>query len=308
MTKYIVFLICSFCSLANAFSQVNVTAVADSTNTFIGSRVTIELKLTGSKNDKYIFPQISDTLEKLIIINRSLIDTNYNGNTIELKQKLYLTCFDSGACVFPSLTFFSQQNGGMLMPFYSNSINLNFKAIDISKMKDIESIKPIYEAKSNSKLIIIISVVALVLAIVLILVYLHFKRKNNQPIYGPKISVPTIEPKVFAINELNILKSRQLWLNKEYKEHFTVLTDTIRRYIELKYNIPAMESVSYELINDYEAKTAKKEAVNVLKDIFAIGDLVKFAKYQPNDNQCNDCLTLAFKFIELNELTNSIDI
>lgn len=305
MSKYIVIIIGFVFSLNILRAQITVSANADSVNAFIGNRVTVELKLSGDKNNKYIFPQIPDSIDKLIVINRSLIDTNYIGNSIHLKQKIYLTSFDSGLVVFPSFTFFSQQKNSMLMPIYSNSVNLTFKSVDISKMKDIQTIKPIYEAKSSKRLIIIISIVAFSIIVIIGLIYLYLSKKKNKPQIQSEISIPQINPKEFAYNELNLLNNRRLWLISEYKEHFTVLTDTVRRYIEIKYNIPAMESVSYELIDDYETRISNIQAVQLLKDIFAVSDLVKFAKYQPTDKQSIECLSAALKFVDLNEINGN---
>ena len=184
MRKYTLIVLGIIFSIAQSFSQTKITASTDSANTLIGSRIIVELKLEGKSDSKYIFPIISDTVNKLIVLDRSLIDTVINGNSIILKQKVYLTSFDSGEYIFPELTFFEQQqSGSMLMPLYSNQLDIKIKSIDISNMKDIADIKHIYEVKKSWLDYIHYSIYLIILLALLIISFLLYKNiKRNQSI------------------------------------------------------------------------------------------------------------------------------
>jgi len=303
MHKYILILLGLFSLISESNSQTSVKATVDSANTYIGSRVIIELSIAVEADTKYIFPEINDTINRLIVINRSLIDTNLSGTNKTLSQKIYLTAFDSGSYTFPSLTFFAQKNAGMPIPLYSNPIDLNFKNVDISKMKDIGGIKPIYTIEKHwyDYIWYYLAVFLIISAIVIAYIVYKKRKKPLEIIDNKHRSIPNINSYEFAFSNLQELRDKQYWATKEYKLHFTLLTDTIRRYIEIKYRIPALESVSYELLNDYLLKTDNQKAYKILADIFAVSDIVKFAKFIPSDEQSINCLTKAFEFIKLNE-------
>lgn len=93
---------------------------------------------------------------------------------------------------------------------------------------------------------------------------------------------------VIALQALEELNGKKLWQSGQYKLFHTELTDILRRYIEQRYQVSAMESTTDEILEMLlELTMTQKSSYNNLKEVLQMADLVKFAKYQPlpDENQ-----------------------
>ena len=78
---------------------------------------------------------------------------------------------------------------------------------------------------------------------------------------------------------------RKLWQNGKNKLYYSLLTDIIWQFIEYRYNVPTFEKTSDEIINGIKLKNISLEKVEQLNKIFAIADMVKFAKQTPTQEE-----------------------
>ncbi len=83
-----------------------------------------------------------------------------------------------------------------------------------------------------------------------------------------------------ALDKLEALRRKQLWQSGRTKEYYTELTDTVRIFIEESTGIRATEMTSEETMEEMENQKWNVDS-SLLRDIFMIADLVKFAKGEP---------------------------
>jgi hypothetical protein len=130
----------------------------------------------------------------------------------------------------------------------------------------------------------------------LVIFYLLRKRKRKEPVFS--ISKPAEPPHVIALRELDQLRDEKLWQRNEYKQYYTRLTEIIRNYIERRFEIPAMEQTSYDILLSWKKKGYDDpDLYKILKQLLGLADLVKFAKEKPlpTDNEVN--LDNAYVFV-----------
>jgi hypothetical protein len=135
----------------------------------------------------------------------------------------------------------------------------------------------------------------LVVFLVAFMVYRYLRRKRNTI----ETLRPKLPPHVTALNELERIKKEKLWQQGKVKDYYSQLSDTIRIYIEERYNIPAMESVTSEILESFRKYSWDDEnLMDILENLLQLSDLVKFAKEDPlpSDNEMN--LNNAYIFIE----------
>ena len=115
----------------------------------------------------------------------------------------------------------------------------------------------------------------------------YYKRQqSNKPV--EVVKAKPIPPHIVAMEALQALADKKLWQNGRDKQYHTELTDILRLYIERRFEVPAMEKTSDEILEElYELAESQKASLTNLKQILSIADLVKFAKYQPlaDENQ-----------------------
>ena len=77
------------------------------------------------------------------------------------------------------------------------------------------------------------------------------------------------------------------------------LSDTVRAYIEDRYGIAAMESVTYEILDNFKQYSYDDEMlIEMLESLLNLSDLVKFAKENPNAAENEIHLNQAYIFVE----------
>jgi hypothetical protein len=118
-------------------------------------------------------------------------------------------------------------------------------------------------------------------AIVLALIaawYFHYRRKLS------KMEIPVVPPEPpfdKAIRELAILKENDLLGKGKIKQFYIELSDILRRYIEGRFDIKAVEATTYELKRMLKHPELSKEQTYTILEFLGRSDLVKFAKFKP---------------------------
>ena len=111
--------------------------------------------------------------------------------------------------------------------------------------------------------------------------------------------ITLIPAHITALERLDQLKSEQLWQSGAFKAYHIQVSDIIREYVENRFRIPVKESTTDEIKHLLKKtrmdKSLRKEVVSSLR----ISDLVKFAKANPLPQENEDCLTIAYKLVEL---------
>lgn len=288
-TRYLFLLIILF---AGKLMSQDFSATIDSTQIYIGSRATLTLR--AKHLNHIVFPAISDSLGNLKVLSKSKVDT-LKDNTLE--QKIILTALDSGSFAISPLVFIEidkQQNSKVHI---TKALSINILSPDISKMKDINDIKPARKMQGSLWEYWYYFAIPLLL-IIAIIVYIKFsKKKKVAPIAVEEKREIVIDPKAWLNDELNSLKTRQLWAIHQYKEHFSLLSDALRRYFELKFNIPTMEETTPNISLLLQNRIAESE-LNALMAILSRADLVKFAKHTPSDEEAINSLNSAIALAE----------
>ena len=122
--------------------------------------------------------------------------------------------------------------------------------------------------------------------------------------YGRSVSdlfktPPPLPPHVVAIKALESLHHQKLWQNGKYKQYYSGITDILRTYIAARYEVGAMEMTSDEIIAAMRGigELPQKCAMD-LTEILRNGDLVKFAKAEPDPEQNENDYWRAYYFVE----------
>lgn len=301
MKTIILILISVFLELGVALSQVIQTeASLERNECLIGDQLKLKLTLSKPKDAKILFPSLTDSISKSVeIISASSIDTIFKeNNQIKLQQVLTITSFDTGAVNIPPLPFLMQRDS-VTDTIYSNQLWLTVHALPVDTVKKaIYDIKPpITEPFSFDEILKYILWGLGALLIIALATYIFLRIKKNKPII-PIPEKPKEPPYVIALRQLNILKDKKLWQKQLYKQYYSELTDIIRIYLNDQFEIPAMESVSSELIDLLIQRNFDEEQIRNMRSLFTTADFVKFAKAEPLPDENDWHWKNAYSFIE----------
>ena len=305
LKKYILILFAILTSIA-VKSQIEVHAVIDSTSIRIGAQTKLDIYLnydaSAQKNIDVVWPEIEDTLKKGIeVINITKIDTtipNKNKpNSIQQHIQLTVTSFDTGAYYIAPFKFII--NKDTANPLLTEPLHLIVKTVatdtSITKIKDI---KPPYDEPFNWKWYlpqVYIGLAILAAIIILIFIIKKLSKKKPQEII---IEKPKIPAHIAALETLEKIKSEAIWKENKTKEYYSSIADTVRLYIEERFNINALELTSDEIIKIFKSQVVDSESKNKLNQILTLSDFVKFAKQIPIEAEHTLTLNNAFDFVK----------
>lgn len=266
----------------------------------IGEQLTVDYTLKVNASDSVKLPLFTDTLRKEVeIVNASKVDTSFDENDVSIKlfkQTLTLTSFDSGYHAVKPIQFFVNNQLVESQPFL---VEVHTVQLTQQELKDIKS--P-FEAELTLldylKLywMYILGGLAVVGVIALIIWYLKTREK---PIIEQIIQKPQIPPHVIALEKLTELQKKKLWQSGDLKGYYSSLTTIIREYIELRYNILALEQTTSEILSDLSKKQEiANDLKEKLKELLLLADLVKFAKMKTLAEENEKLFAYAKLFIE----------
>ena len=99
------------------------------------------------------------------------------------------------------------------------------------------------------------------------------------------------------LGSLDEIKQQKLWQQGRSKEYYTLITDTLRRYIVDRFGINAMEMTSGEILDIIRKQQEATSVYESLKQIMQLADFVKFAKMNPLPDENDLSLMNAYLFI-----------
>ena len=139
--------------------------------------------------------------------------------------------------------------------------------------------------------------VLLTLFLICVVAYVIKRMRNRQSILPFKKPEPKLPPHEQAIKELDEIKQQKLWQQGRSKEYYTLITDTLRRYIVDRFGINAMEMTSGEILDIIRKQQEATSVYESLKQIMQLADFVKFAKMNPLPDENDLSLMNAYLFI-----------
>lgn len=290
--------------LVNA--QTEVHAVLDSNSIRIGAQTKLDLYLnydaSTQKSMDVVWPIIEDTIKKgLEIVNVTQIDTtipNKNKpNIVQQHIQLTVTSFDTGVYYIAPFKFILNKdtaNPLLTEPLY---LKVNTVATDTSLTK-IKDIKPPYDEPFDWKWYLpyaywILGILAIAIIITIVIVKLSKKKPQEVVV----IEKPKIPAHVTALATLEKIKEEAIWKDNKTKEYYSAIADTVRLYIEERFNINALELTSDEIIKIFKSQVVDAESKSKLNQILTLSDFVKFAKQIPIEAEHTLTLNNAFDFV-----------
>ena len=200
-----------------------------------------------------------------------------NGNTIT--KQIKISIYDYGIWVLPSpkITNKSGKRYPELEPARIWVIPANMgMAQDSMELMPIKYIIAEGESWEDYKIWFYLLGFALLATL---LVKLFWGRKKDEEIAVEKEIIIPAHKK--ALTALQSLKNEELWQSGNIKKYQSELTDIVRRYLEDRFDINALEMTTDEISRALRNKDFDTKHSVTLQRILTIADLVKFAKATP---------------------------
>ncbi|MBK6343987.1 MAG: hypothetical protein IPF41_15765 [Flavobacteriales bacterium] len=127
-------------------------------------------------------------------------------------------------------------------------------------------------------------------------VLLLIRRMRKVPQEPVKEEAPmALHQRVLAA--LDALEQERLWQQGQHKAYQSRLTDLLRGYIEERYQVPALERTTDELMHELRVSPLSNDHQVLLGNMLHNADLVKFAKALPSPQENEQLMASARRFV-----------
>ena len=130
----------------------------------------------------------------------------------------------------------------------------------------------------------------LIFALLAALLYAFYKWQNRaQKTAQNKLAVlqDTRPAHEIAFSQINALIDSGLWENKQYKVFYLTLSDILREYLWRRFALDVSADTSVELLRRAKKTAQLEPLLPKLRAFLTTGDLVKFAKAVPSEQERN---------------------
>jgi hypothetical protein len=295
-----------FLSSASAWAQQPVL-VLEPKAIVIGQQAQLTIQIEVPLNSVLVWPGIADTLTKHIeIVSFGRPDTlSRSSSSYVLQQVHQITAWSAGFFPIPPLVFTLIQ-GEERLEISSDPLLLEVMGVEVDMEADIHDIKPIFGVPVSFRELLpyILGVIGLAL-LVWVIYYIISKRKKTVTATPTIWEKPDIPAHVAAISALENLKSKKLWQAGQVKLYHSELTDILRMYLEKRYAMHAMEMTSSEIMFGLHSYLSDELLASKFREVLELADLVKFAKYKPDNTLHDRSMELAFDFVMATKIASN---
>jgi hypothetical protein len=281
-------------------AQERVTALArvDSTQYRIGDWIKVHVDLAHPKGVQWR-SVVGDTINGFYVIERRPLARESDTNS---SIELLFARYDSAAAVLPPLPFqYTVPGDSLARTVSTNPLLLTVRSVPVDTAKDIRDLKP------PLSIPITVAELAFYAGIVLVIVTLGYllyrwwmKRKTS--VKGEEYIPPPRPAHIIALEELAALKEKKLWQKGEIKRYYSEVTEILRRYIENRYQLKALEETTDEILAGLSGIKLSGDLLRAVEKILYRADLVKFAKAQPGIHEHEEILTVVYDVVDRTKL------
>ncbi|MGB1250620.1 MAG: hypothetical protein ACPG8W_08425 [Candidatus Promineifilaceae bacterium] len=273
-------------TLVNAQSEDISALLSTETPSFnVGDRVALDLTVRHPAMYRLIPPELVGVwgdLEVLDVIPVSIEPSEDGFETTRVR--LMVTAWEPRTYTTPPVSLEMGSDVGELVSISAESINLNVASILGEQDLNLRDLKPqagIADLSSLLRNLITGTVLAFAIGIVTLYAF-----RRNQRLEEAIALTPPVElrpPNMIALQEIDAIEERNLPEAGLFNEHYTGVTDVLRRYVERSFKISAMEATTAEIREALRDETRidaehRQQFISMLQS----ADLVKFARAKPD--------------------------
>jgi hypothetical protein len=282
-------------------------AKLDKDQILIGQQAQLELGVSYRADQgtpaSIIWPSLTDTLSGHIdIVKDSGVDTilpDAQSDPYHFRQTrtLTITSWDSGYWAIPPVRFVI--NGDTAE---TAALLLTVNTVQVDTTQAIKDIKEIYEVpfswmdwlRENWPWVAGGAVLAAILVALIRFLVLRSRKPREV-----KVTIPVLKPMhVRALEALEAINRKNMWQQGLTKEYQSEVTDILRAYIEERFNVPAMESTTDELLASLRLSEMNAGQREQLANMLHMADMVKFAKWTPLPAENEQLMAGAIKLVQ----------
>ncbi|MEA3336523.1 MAG: hypothetical protein U9R25_11475 [Chloroflexota bacterium] len=277
-------------AMAQTGDSIDVELNVPSGQLTVGDPIELTLEVTHPAGYLVIMPEKTDVWGDFSIASRSMPVTVDNGDGTETtSQRIDARLFAPGDFSTPALPLTITDGAGNLIEASVAPASVTIASVLEEGDTALRDIKPLADLSLASVwpwLIAGIAVLAMGVGF-----FLWWRRRGI-------VAVDNWLPHEIAFEGLDHVEALRLPETGRFKEHYTLVSEIIRVYIERRYQVPMLERTTSEIRASLAGRRVPQDIAGELVDVLAESDLVKFSKFDPDVADARELLGKARLIVE----------
>jgi hypothetical protein len=254
---------------------------------YVGDHVTLNVEVTSPPKLHYELPKPEEFLKDFEVLNsKPPVTQEKEGSQCTIHQ-YDITSFTTGSKkIGPLLVKYTDPLSGKkeMQQVKSNEETITVLSVlpKDEKNLDIKDIKPPIQVNYPLSYWIVGIIAAFLIILALYLIVRLIKKKMREKAGG---SEREKTPEEIAEERLRLLSESSLLSERKIKDYYSELSEIIRQYLENRHEVSAPDRTTTELFRDLKASRIEQSLVGAVKNLLSLCDLVKFAKFIPEERR-----------------------
>ena len=253
----------------------------------IGDPVELTISVNHPAGYHVIMPELDEKWGDFVVISQSAPATVDNGDGTETtSQTVDARLFRPGAFETEPLTLTVTDGAGQIAEVIAPAATVNIASVLVEGDSELRDIKPQAELPFVT---LWPWLVAGALGALGLVAFAWFRRRN-------RLAVEFVDPRLpheAALDELARIEGLALPAAGRFKEHYTLVSDCTRLYVEKTYAFPVLERTTGEIQANLKTTAMPIGVARRFVNLLDESDLVKFSKFKPDIASANRLLAEA---------------
>lgn len=284
--------------LASANDGVSATLSAPGGEFTVGDRIPLSLTVIHPGGYRVLPLQFQDSAWgelEILDVSPPQVVANPDG-TETTTQTIYATLWSPGEYITPELPLAISDTASDLHEISAAPLGLNVASVLVEGDTELRDIKP--QASLPLPAIWPWVVGGLMVALLVALVAGWFLRRWWLRRKSALANAPDLRlPHEVAFDELTLIERLNLPPQQRFKEHYTLISDVLRQYLEKSFQIPTLDRTTIEIRRSLKLASLNQDNKRMLVELLNQADLVKFAKVRPEITLAQNYLIQARRFV-----------
>ncbi len=247
----------------------------------IGDPIVFRMRLVRGVGDVATFEWDDAFPSPFEIVEKRPVQTEtQGGGRVQETTDVVMTIFQVGNFQIPAVTLRYVLVNGDSGRVASRNIPVTIQSVRPAGETDIRDVKPPVQIKAKVPLWAWLTFFGLM---GLIAIGVWWWRKKRVKIVPPA-------PPINWMAELGGIQKMGLVEKGQYKQYYSLLSDILRRCLEAKTPVRAIEETTFEIARDLRADGSEVEFVRRVEGFLTQADMVKFAKFTPTSGVVDEAM------------------
>jgi len=283
-------------ALAAQSAQSRVTTNVDTTLVTVGDRITVTVSVEHPTGTQVVWPDSVD-LSPFEVLDARLTPTTTVAGGARTSAVITVTAFELGELELPSLDLEVVSADGTSEMLRTDRFGIEVLSVGADEGGDIRGIRGPLSIPIGVIILVGWLLVLLVLAL-LLYAFWRYRRRRGAKAEPGKPRAPPVPAWVAALAALDEVEASPMLQRGEVKEYHITVSEIVRRYVEERFHVDALEMTTKEVMAGLEKARVDAAFRQGFGRFLDQCDMVKFAKVRPDGDACRAVLALGRELVE----------